>query len=211
MPKPATIILASSAFAIGLALRFAEQPHRQAKTHGIHPSFSIFARLTYAWLIVAGSISVWAAFADVRGGIWGASRHALTVGLRPQWCLQSGRASCPTSPESIISSARVLMFLSPLFLQLVVCCGFLQSLLHTRAFSPSRGRYCQLGNAGTVWGAVLRRQTLYLLFCWAAQHSRQSIPNPPPRCLHGCFPRVRPAGSTCLFSRMCPVVGRAQP
>jgi hypothetical protein len=70
-----------SAVTIGLALRLGEKPHGLAKTQGIHPSFPVFVRLSYAWLIAAGSMSVWAAFSDVHGGIWGASRHALTVGF----------------------------------------------------------------------------------------------------------------------------------
>ena len=53
-----------------------------AKVQGIHPSFPSFIRLAYAWLLIAGSMSlVWAALADQHGGIWGASRHALTVGF----------------------------------------------------------------------------------------------------------------------------------
>src|SRR5229473_3087588 len=52
-PKPATILFAVSAVAIGLALRLAERPHGRAKTHDIHPSFPTFIRLTYVWLIVA--------------------------------------------------------------------------------------------------------------------------------------------------------------
>ena len=112
------LCLASSAFAIGLALRFAEQPHRQAKTHGIHPSFSIFARLTYAWLIVAGSMSVWAAFADVHGGIWGASRHALTVGFAATMVFAIGPRILPhfAGIQNIFS--KQLMFLSLLCLQI---------------------------------------------------------------------------------------------
>jgi uncharacterized protein involved in response to NO len=31
--------------------------------------------------VIAAVLGVWAAFADVHGGIWGASRHALTVGF----------------------------------------------------------------------------------------------------------------------------------
>jgi uncharacterized protein involved in response to NO len=80
-PKPATILFALSAITIGFALRFVERPHGHAKTQGFHPSFPIFIRLAYVWLITAGSMSVWAAFSDVHGGIWGASRHALTVGF----------------------------------------------------------------------------------------------------------------------------------
>ncbi len=79
--KPATILFALCAVVIGLALRLAERPYGRAKTEGIHRSFPVFARLPYVWLIVAASMSVWAAFADVHGGIWGASRHALTVGF----------------------------------------------------------------------------------------------------------------------------------
>jgi hypothetical protein len=79
--KPATILLASSAVAIGFALHLIDWQHGRAKVQGIHPSFPSFIRIAYAWLIVAGAMSIWAAFADKQGGIWGASRHALTVGF----------------------------------------------------------------------------------------------------------------------------------
>lgn len=117
LPKPATIFLASSAIVIGLALRFSEPAHGQAKTQGIHPSFPIFARLTYAWLIVAGSMSVWAAFADVHGGIWGASRHALTVGFAATMVFAIGPRILPhfAGIQNIFS--KRLMFLSLLCLQ----------------------------------------------------------------------------------------------
>jgi hypothetical protein len=79
--KPGTILLASSAVTIGIALRLTQRPNGTAKIQGIHPSFPVFIRLAYLWLVVAGCMSVWAAFTDLRGGIWGASRHALTVGF----------------------------------------------------------------------------------------------------------------------------------
>lgn len=117
MPKAATIILASSAVAIVLALRFAGQPPGQAKIRGIHPSFPIFTRLTYVWLIIAGSMSVWAAFSDVHGGIWGASRHALTVGFAATMVFAIGPRILPhfTGIQNIFS--KRLMFLSLLCLQ----------------------------------------------------------------------------------------------
>lgn len=79
--KLAVLLLASGAIVVGLALRFAERPHAKAKTQGVHSSFPFFARIPYVWLAIAGAMSVWAAFCDVHGGIWGASRHALTVGF----------------------------------------------------------------------------------------------------------------------------------
>ncbi len=117
LPKPATILFALSAGAIGLALRFAERPHGHAKTQGIHPSFSTFARLPYAWLIIAALMSVWAAFADVHGGIWGASRHALTVGFAATMVFAIGPRILPhfAGIQNIFS--KRLMLLSLICLQ----------------------------------------------------------------------------------------------
>jgi hypothetical protein len=116
-PKPATILFAISAVTIGFALRFWERPHGPAKSQGIHPSFPAFVRLSYGWLIVAGSMSVWAAFADVHGGIWGASRHALTVGFAATMVFAIGPRILPhfAGIRSIFS--KRLMLVSLLCLQ----------------------------------------------------------------------------------------------
>src|SRR5262249_28213414 len=37
--------------------------------------------MAYGWMIVAACLGVWASKADHAGGIWGSSRHALTVGF----------------------------------------------------------------------------------------------------------------------------------
>ncbi len=77
----ATVLIAVSAITVVFALHLAERPHGHAKVLGIHPSFPYFIRIAYAWLVIAGGMSIWAALADHHGGIWGASRHALTVGF----------------------------------------------------------------------------------------------------------------------------------
>lgn len=117
LPKSATILFALSAIAIGLALRFFARPHGHAKTQGIHPSFSIFARLPYAWLVVAAFMSVWAAFADVHGGIWGASRHALTVGFAATMVFAIGPRILPQFAGIQNIFSKRLMLLSLLCLQ----------------------------------------------------------------------------------------------
>ncbi|HEY2860262.1 MAG TPA: hypothetical protein VGJ21_17715 [Terracidiphilus sp.] len=81
LPKIAVWFLAAGAVMSGAALRMFDRPHTKAKTQGVHASFPVFARLPYLWIVIAGAMSVWAAFADTHGGIWGASRHALTVGF----------------------------------------------------------------------------------------------------------------------------------
>lgn len=115
--KPATILLAASAIAIGFGLHLGERPHGLAKAQGIHPSFPSFIRIAYTWLVVGGTMSVWAAFADRHGGIWGASRHALTVGFAATMVFAIGPRILPhfAGVQSIFS--KRLMLLSLLLLQ----------------------------------------------------------------------------------------------
>jgi uncharacterized protein involved in response to NO len=47
----------------------------------VHSSFGFFVRASYVWLGIAGLLTMWAALSDRGGGIWGASRHAVTVGF----------------------------------------------------------------------------------------------------------------------------------
>ena len=63
------------------ALRMFEPSRQEPKTRGVHTSFPFFVRMAYGWLLVAALLGVSAAVWDSSGGIWGASRHALTVGF----------------------------------------------------------------------------------------------------------------------------------
>jgi uncharacterized protein involved in response to NO len=117
LSKPATILLASSAVAVGFALHLTQRPHGQPKVQGIHPSFPTFIRLAYAWLVIAGLMSIWAAFADQHGGIWGASRHALTVGFAATMVFSIGPRILPHFGGVYGIFSKRLMFLSLLLLQ----------------------------------------------------------------------------------------------
>jgi hypothetical protein len=116
--KPATILLTLSAVTIGFALHLTQRPHGRPKVQGIHPSFPSFIRVAYVWLAIAGAMSVWAAIADHHGGIWGASRHALTVGFAATMVFSIGPRILPHfgGVQSIFS--KRLMFLSLLLLQM---------------------------------------------------------------------------------------------
>jgi uncharacterized protein involved in response to NO len=69
-------------------------------------------------LVIAGSMSIWAAFADQHGGIWGASRHALTVGFAATMVFSIGPRILPHFAGVHGIFSKRLMFLSLLLLQL---------------------------------------------------------------------------------------------
>lgn len=115
--KTATVLLAASAVVIGFALHLTQRPHRTAKVQGIHRSFPVFIRLAYAWLAIAGLMGIWAAFADQHGGIWGASRHALTVGFVATMVFAIGPRILPHFAGVRDLFSKRLMFLSLLLLQ----------------------------------------------------------------------------------------------
>jgi hypothetical protein len=115
--RAATILLASSAVVIALALHLTQRPHGLAKVQGIHPSFPSFIRTAYAWLVVAGCMGIWAAFTDQHGGIWGASRHALTVGFAATMVFSIGPRILPHFAGVQAIFSKRMMFLSLLLLQ----------------------------------------------------------------------------------------------
>lgn len=77
----ATLLLLAASVVATIALNIFVRPWKPAKTIGVSPSFPAFVRIAYGWLLIAAALSVYAAFDDTKGGIWGASRHALTVGF----------------------------------------------------------------------------------------------------------------------------------
>jgi len=117
-PQAATILLVLGALTIAPALHLIDRPHGPAKTIGIHPSFPVFIRLAYAWLIVAAGMSVWAAASDVHNGIWGASRHALTVGFAATMVFAIGPRILPHFGGIQHIFSKRLMLLSLLCLQI---------------------------------------------------------------------------------------------
>ena len=113
----ATILLLAGAVLIAPALHLLERPQGKAKVQGIHPSFPVFARLSYLWLAIAAALGVWAALADQHGGIWGASRHALTVGFAANMVFTIGPRILPHFAGVRKLFSRPLMLLSLVLLQ----------------------------------------------------------------------------------------------
>ena len=62
-------------------------------------------------------MGIWAAFADRHGGIWGSSRHALTVGFAATMVISIGPRILPHFAGVQAIFSKRLMFLSLLLLQ----------------------------------------------------------------------------------------------
>ncbi|HXT24321.1 MAG TPA: NnrS family protein [Candidatus Eisenbacteria bacterium] len=108
-------LLAAAALAIA-ALRMFEASINEPKTRGVHKSFPFFVRMAYAWLIVAAMLGVGAVRSDHSGGIWGASRHALTVGFVSMMILCVGQRVLPAFVGMRILWSTRLMFLALFYL-----------------------------------------------------------------------------------------------
>jgi len=105
------LFVAGSAAAI-MSLRMFEPAVREAKIRGIHSSFPYFIRMAYVWLLIAAGLGVAAGRWDNSGGIWGASRHALTVGFISLMILSVGQRILPAFAGMRLLWSTKLMFAS---------------------------------------------------------------------------------------------------
>jgi hypothetical protein len=105
-----------ASFLVVSALGIFLPPQRPPKTQGVHQSFPYFLRSAYMWLLVAGALSIWAANATNPSGIWGASRHALTVGFVAMMVFCVGQRVLPAFSGMRLLYSSKLMFTGLLLL-----------------------------------------------------------------------------------------------
>jgi uncharacterized protein involved in response to NO len=115
-----SMMAASLLLIIGLitavySLRLLETPAHPAKVKGVHTSFPVFVRLAYVWALVAASLGIWAASVQNPRGIWGASRHALTVGFLAMMVFAIGQRVLPAfSGMRLLFSTKLMLVASML-------------------------------------------------------------------------------------------------
>jgi hypothetical protein len=109
-PELSAAVLPFAASASIFALRVWEKPLQPAKIQGVHSSFPLFVRIAYVWLLAAAILWVWAAFGDRNGGVWGAARHALTVGFISTMVFCIGQRILPAfSGGRVLYSSRLML------------------------------------------------------------------------------------------------------
>ena len=113
----AGVLLLGGAVMVVVAIRFFESTVKAAKTINVHASFPVFIRIAYVWLLIAASLSIWASRVGEAPGIWGASRHALTVGFIAAMVFSVGQRILPSfcgmrvlwSPRLMLAMLVLLM------------------------------------------------------------------------------------------------------
>jgi uncharacterized protein involved in response to NO len=108
---PATVLMLVGSVCAGISIRILEPSIQKPKVAGVHRSFPLFVRLAYLWLVVAGVLGIWAEFnAHLSPGIWGASRHALTVGFISAMVFSVGQRILPSFGGMRTLASPMLMF-----------------------------------------------------------------------------------------------------
>lgn len=115
LPVAAVAFLIAAFLAID-ALHVWEPAVKPAKLLHTHSSFPFFIRFTYIWLVVSIILDGTAVLFDHTGGIWGASRHALTVGFIAGMVFVIGQRVLPAFCGMRILWSTRLMFWSLLLL-----------------------------------------------------------------------------------------------
>lgn len=114
----ATLLLLIASILATVALGVFGRPRKPAKTLGVSTSFPAFVRGAYVWLLIAAALGVYAALADTHGGIWGASRHALTVGFLSTMVFAIGQRVLPAFCGMRLLYSKGLMWASLAILNL---------------------------------------------------------------------------------------------
>ncbi|MGE5644611.1 MAG: hypothetical protein ACM336_02345 [Acidobacteriota bacterium] len=107
----ALLLLCASGLAAD-ALNIFRRAERPAKTLGVSALFPLFVRGAYVWLLLAAALGIYAAYSDRFGGVWGASRHALTVGFLATMVFAIGQRVLPAFCGMRVLFSKRLMGIS---------------------------------------------------------------------------------------------------
>jgi len=117
LPVAAVSFLFAALLAID-ALHVWEPAIQPAKLLHVHATFPLFIRLAYIWLVISTVLEAVAVLYDHAGGIWGASRHALTVGFVAGMVFVIGQRILPAFCGMRVLWSTRLMFWSLALLHL---------------------------------------------------------------------------------------------
>lgn len=163
--KAAVVLLAGGAVMSNFALRLVFRPVQAAKTKGVHVSFPYFVRLAYAWLVIAALLGVWAAFAKEPVGIWGASRHALTVGFVSTMVFAIGQRVLPAFSGMRLLFSTKLMFAALALLTMGCTLRVSSEVLAYQGYVASAWRWLLVSAVTELAAVTLFAVNMVATFC----------------------------------------------
>lgn len=132
----ASIVLLAGTVKATYALKLFFAPQQAAKTRGVHPSYPWFIRSAYVWLVIASGLGIWAAQYARAAGIWGASRHALTVGFVAMMVFCVGQRILPAFAGMKLLFSPRLMLLATSTLTLGCALRVISEVLAYQEYAP---------------------------------------------------------------------------
>jgi len=174
------ILLAQLCFATGVllavsALHVIEPSIHAPKTTGVHPSFPFFVRIAYVWLTVAAGLSIWASIADKHNGIWGASRHALTVGFIAGMVFAIGQRVLPAFAEMRVLFSPKLMLLNLLLLHIGCTLRVVNEILSYEQFAEWAWKGLPVSAVMELCAVSLFAVNMVLTFLSTPPHRRPRV------------------------------------
>jgi|KBSMisStandDraft_5_1062788.scaffolds.fasta_scaffold00048_4 hypothetical protein len=146
------------------ALRLLEPGEHSAKTKGVHSSFPFFIRLSYAWAGIAATLSLWAAATTNSHGVWGASRHALTVGFLATMVFCIGQRVLPAFSGMRLLFSTKLMFVSLLLLNSGCALRVSSEILAYQGFADGAWTWLPISAVTEMSAVTLFAANLFLTF-----------------------------------------------
>jgi uncharacterized protein involved in response to NO len=160
------LFLSGSILAI-TALRLFVTTEKPAKLKGIHSSFPFFVRVAYIWALVAAVLGIWAASVQDSRGIWGASRHALTVGFFALMVFCIGQRVLPAFSGMKLPFSTKLMFASMALLAIGCLLRVSSEILAYQGFFISAWSWLPL--SAVIEMTAVTIFAINLLFTFASQ------------------------------------------
>ena len=162
----AVFLLAGGMITAIYALRLLEWPERSAKVKGVHASFPVFVRSAYVWAIIAAGLGIWAAMASSPQGIWGASRHALTVGFLAMMVFGVGQRVLPAFAGMRLLFSTRLMFAAMLLLSAGCLLRVSSEILAYQEFLRSAWAWLPVSAITEMTAVTFFAVNLLVTFAW---------------------------------------------
>jgi hypothetical protein len=170
---PAAALFLLTATMSSGALRIFSRPERPPKVSGVHPTFPAFVRVAYAWFLISAGLALSAAAWDKAGGLWGASRHALTVGFISTMVFAIGQRVLPAFCGMRILFNKTVMFASLALLNLGCILRVTSEIGAYEGYLPALWPVLPVSAIIEMAAVTLFAVNLLVTFCQPPPHLRQ--------------------------------------